>query len=237
MRVSLSQPYCVYHHSLDGTVFYVGMGRLSRSLEGTTYRRRNSKWGEIVSKRGYFDTAIVRQFADKISATRFEVAEIERLHPEANFIHNGYMRTNEQRQELRRRNIGHAVSTATREKLSIAFKGRSAPWASKPCSKERKKFLSELFKGRPSPMKGRTHSAGTIIKIKAAQRETHRILDLADGSVYDSQNQAARKLRLPMGSLSRHLRGLASHVKGQRFQYVTVEKEVSNGPQAPANTQ
>lgn len=81
MRIEPKRRFCVYTHSVEGKVFYVGAGVPSRPY---TDIDRNPTWARIVQEHGYFDVDIVNWFASKASAFRFEKTEITRLRPEAN---------------------------------------------------------------------------------------------------------------------------------------------------------
>lgn len=74
-------PKCVYHHSIDGVVFYVGCGNPMRPYATTL---RNRIWIEIATARQDYKIDIVGWFDDEKSARAFERKEIERLLPEAN---------------------------------------------------------------------------------------------------------------------------------------------------------
>jgi hypothetical protein len=80
VRVDLNR-YCVYTHSVDGEVFYIGKGVASRPFctDG-----RNSCWYAIVSKAKGFDVDILRWFDTNDEACRWERRMIEEYKPVAN---------------------------------------------------------------------------------------------------------------------------------------------------------
>jgi hypothetical protein len=65
--------------------------------------------------------------------------------------------------------VGHVVSEKTRQKMSQTQKGISVPSRSRPKTAEEKEYLRHCFKGRVSPMKGRTHSPETKAKMREAR--------------------------------------------------------------------
>lgn len=76
--------FCVYAHSINGQVFYVGMGRARRTLE---MESRNSIWTGIVKKSDSFDSTILSWYRSSKLARRAEASEIRRLKPIANVQH------------------------------------------------------------------------------------------------------------------------------------------------------
>lgn len=78
--------FCVYSHSVNGEIFYIGHGTLTHPfcLSGPSGNMRGGTWSSIVSKHGYFDLAILEIFPTKKEAAARE-RELTRLHkPAAN---------------------------------------------------------------------------------------------------------------------------------------------------------
>lgn len=72
---------CAYTHSLDGTVFYVGIGTTCRPFQS---RARNKSWIALVTKAKHFDVDIVSLHDTVESAQRAEAELIDQLKPRCN---------------------------------------------------------------------------------------------------------------------------------------------------------
>jgi hypothetical protein len=78
--------FCVYTHSLNGTVFYVGKGRAQRPFE---QRYRTAKWqAHVESIGGAYDVTILAWFDSEQGATQAEIEKIKELRPCCNSVHN-----------------------------------------------------------------------------------------------------------------------------------------------------
>src|ERR1041385_5952573 len=82
MRVEIEK-ICVYLHSVDGKVFYVGMGIADRPLQ-IAGRHRSARWHEIVDRAGHFNVEIVGWFKSEDDARKEEYRQIKIHYPYAN---------------------------------------------------------------------------------------------------------------------------------------------------------
>ncbi len=81
MEMDLNSTY-VYHHVIDGVIFYVGMGSGDRAFNND---RRSNKWWRVVNGcNKKYKVKIVRRFESKVDARDFELSEIIRIRPVAN---------------------------------------------------------------------------------------------------------------------------------------------------------
>jgi hypothetical protein len=77
--------YCVYTHDINGSIFYVGMGTLSRAYSG---EGRTHSWHDYHDKRSV-NVEIIAWFGDdKKRAADYEKILIKYYRPRCNFHHN-----------------------------------------------------------------------------------------------------------------------------------------------------
>lgn len=74
--------YCVYTHSLNGDVFYVGQGKPRRPYD---FSSRNHVWNEMVDSREDVEVRIVEWFRTQDDALTAERKLIRELRPRANY--------------------------------------------------------------------------------------------------------------------------------------------------------
>lgn len=86
MRIEVHK-VCVYAHSIDGVVIYVGKGREGRA---TSVGTRNKVWRQLVEAAGYFDVEVLAWYEHNEDAKLREAQEIRSLRPAANMHLNGY---------------------------------------------------------------------------------------------------------------------------------------------------
>jgi excisionase family DNA binding protein len=85
LKINLGK-YCVYTHSIDGVVFYVGKGSSHRPIQ---FYGRSSWWRDVVDAAGgVFDVEIIAWFDSEKEALRFEKKKIKTLKPKANRLDN-----------------------------------------------------------------------------------------------------------------------------------------------------
>lgn len=101
---------CVYMHSINGKVFYIGKGTPDRPFG---FYHRNKIWHRIVvDNNGKFEVKILDWFAiDELARLR-EECEIKLWQPEANMVHNGFTKV---------------LSMELRHRLSLAKIGKHYP--------------------------------------------------------------------------------------------------------------
>lgn len=80
-----SRPYCVYHHIIDGNLFYVGSGVLGRAFEHGS-ARRNEAWNEYAQRSGHPTVSVflAHRCEGRSEARRVEYEHIHRYRPIAN---------------------------------------------------------------------------------------------------------------------------------------------------------
>ena len=79
--------WCVYTHSVDGEVFYVGMGNGDRPFAGASNAgtsARNELWHAVVARRGGFDVSILKWFGSRKAALSYEKKMIALFNPSCN---------------------------------------------------------------------------------------------------------------------------------------------------------
>ncbi len=74
--------YCVYAHSIDDVIFYIGCGNPHRPI---SVQGRTTKWKQIVKENGgVYDTAVLAKFDDRREALKLEHKLIHEYQPKAN---------------------------------------------------------------------------------------------------------------------------------------------------------
>ena len=76
--------YCVYSHSLNGQIFYIGKGSQQRAY---SKHCRNELWNGLVGNGG-FEVSIIKRFRCTLKARRLERALIRKMKPSANICDN-----------------------------------------------------------------------------------------------------------------------------------------------------
>lgn len=202
MRVEMSG-FVVYTHSVNGVVFYVGMGSGARAFQPT---QRNDKWRSIVEESGGFDVAIIAWHPDRASAMRLEESEIRSRKPEANLLMNGFKRSEAFKRALSQRKKGVKRSEETCRRMSEGLKGRVAPNKGKPLTPELREMLANF-----------------------ANKTARGVVDTTSGKSYPSIHAAARATGVPRSSLMVHLNGVATHAGGRTFAYAKHQPAPSSG--------
>lgn len=83
MQIIADRPYVVYYHLIDGHIFYIGSGKLSRAFDHGS-QMRNEAWNAFSAGRPV-DVVVFRRFALRAEARRVEYAAINAWRPIANF--------------------------------------------------------------------------------------------------------------------------------------------------------
>jgi hypothetical protein len=87
----MSEPgFCVYSHSANRNVFYVGSGAKSRAFDKSG---RNVQWREHVQNVGAYEVQFHAQSNDRDEAISIEAALIDELSPSCNMIKPGHVHT------------------------------------------------------------------------------------------------------------------------------------------------
>lgn len=96
MKIPPGNPFCVYTHSANKVVFYVGKGLASRILDTAN---RNDLWLAKVSVAGY--VAEVISWHDTETEARIaEKVLIQKLRPECNKLINGFKHSEATRKKM-----------------------------------------------------------------------------------------------------------------------------------------
>lgn len=114
MRVN-KDGWCVYSHSYEGKIFYIGKGRPQRPFE---LHGRNDIWIEFMKNKDYFDVSIVEWFLDERDAYTFERDIVDTLRPECNMQCSGYKLSEEHKKAISDALTGITRSPETRKKMS-----------------------------------------------------------------------------------------------------------------------
>lgn len=120
MKVPIDK-FCVYSHAIDGRVFYVGMGRITRPWQ---VEDRNSAWQEIMSKVDSYEVEILSWHDTIKEARTAELTEIRRRKPAANL--NGFTGANG---KVRMRLYGVRLKPQTVEGLRDIASGERRSWS------------------------------------------------------------------------------------------------------------
>lgn len=190
VTVSTKHAYCVYTHSHNGIVFYVGKGRPYRPFDTS---RRKGKWVEFVRTLETFDVEIVLWTSDNAIATQEEARLIREFRPCCNQYMNGYANA-ERRLASSHANTGKVISLATRQKISTARKGHI-----------------------PNGWEGHSHTEESKQKIRASQH-CIPIVCIETGDSFPSIAAAAKALSISKTNIRLHLQGRYRHVSGYTFQ-------------------
>ncbi len=191
MRIESSR-VCVYTHSIDGIVFYVGKGVCYRPFEAS---RRNERWSAAVEAAGgIFDVDILGWFGTDQEACTRELQEIQSRKPSANLMNNGLRRSDEFKAMMSLRHKGKLMSAETRKKLSDARSGTKA-WN-----------------------RGKSTSVEQIEKLTKAARK-RSVIDITTGHSYESIHAAARILNIRKEGIQSNLGGRQKTVGGRSFRY------------------
>lgn len=194
MRITIGQ-VCVYTHSIQGKVFYVGKGISSRPFETS---RRGERWHNIVSEAGHFDVEVIAWFDSDQDARLQEAQDIAKYKPEANLMGNGWRRSEEFKAAMSKCHKGKAVSPETRERIGLSRQGLE-PWN-----------------------KGAKTTDEQKRKLSLAQRGRNAVIETGSGTEYPSVREACRVLRIPKTTLIQHLNGKLKHAGGYVFRYVNI---------------
>lgn len=186
--------YCLYQHSSDGVVFYVGVGVSTRPFERI---KRNALWDAFVAAAGAFDVMILQWSDNRLELLRAEAAAIGEHKPACNQMMNGYTHSEERRAKTSATHKGKVISEETRQRMSAASKARPNGWD------------------------GRSHSSEAVEKIRAAQT-SYPVRCVETGLEFDSLCDAARTLAISKTSLRAHLGGRAKHVRGMTFERLNI---------------
>ena len=85
MFIVPDKPYVVYYHLIDGHIFYIGSGHLSRAFDHGA-QRRNEAWNRFCAGREVM-VWVQGYYTMRATARRVEYATIKAMRPVANFPH------------------------------------------------------------------------------------------------------------------------------------------------------
>ena len=185
----IKDTYCVYMHSSNGEVFYVGKGRSYRPFE---FSRRNDDWVKFAqSANGEIEVTILEWFDLEDDALLYEAMKIRDMKPACNKLMNGHVISDTHRSAISNTHKGKMVSQRARDKISKAMKGRT------PANK------------------GKPMSASQKDKIRKSSR-CKKVRD-SSGRIFDSVKSAAIELNIPYPTLKAHLSGKLKHARGHKL--------------------
>jgi hypothetical protein len=190
LTIHTNKAYCVYVHSYQGTVFYIGKGRPYRPFESS---RHNRTWTDFVSAVDSYDVEIVLWTNDAKEARHVEAQLIREQHPLCNQFMNGFINS-AAKDASSRTHKGTVLSLETRQKISEA----------------RQRVLAA------NGGKGHPQSAESRAKTRAGQRCT-RIMCIETGEAFPSITNAALVMSIPEPTLRFHMRGQLTHARGYTF--------------------
>lgn len=122
MLVSLSKPFCVYTHAMDGVIFYVGKGDYARAC---STRTRNRLWKDKVAGKDFIVNVVSTHKTD-FEAMRAEIALIKELKPECNLMHRVSAMTPERCEALRAARKGVKRTDQHRQNMRAGWKASLA---------------------------------------------------------------------------------------------------------------
>jgi hypothetical protein len=184
------QKFCVYAHSINGQIIYIGKGRGYRSCES---RARTPQWIEAVQNAGFFDVTILEWFEQDQDAKKFEALQIHKFKPLGNLMHNGLTRSINHKLAMSRAVKGICKSELTRAKMSAA------------------RF------GKVPVNKGQAMSAGQKQMLSEQAQKRIAIVETKSGQSFPSVRAASKQLGIAKTTLLQHLQGKLKHAHGMTF--------------------
>lgn len=112
--VPAATPFCVYKHVMESTVFYVGMGSISRAFDAGN---RNKIWRQYAGNRDFL-VEVISLHETEESAHKEEKHLIEQWRPACNMRGTGRDFPPERRAAITARLMGHPCNAETRAKIS-----------------------------------------------------------------------------------------------------------------------
>lgn len=188
--------FCVYTHSHNGKIFYVGKGKGYRPFSSAD---RHAAWNSVTSSMDSFDVNIVEWFENEKDAYDFERSITLKHKPEANVL-----------------NAGKGISASHRQALSVANRG-------KIMSEEVKDRLRKSLKGRVSPMKGVTMTPAQKRLMSLQRLGKIEITETTTGKKFVSAKHAGRELNIDPTTVCRVLNGENIYAKGFTFERRIIE--------------
>ena len=188
--------FCVYTHSHNGKIFYVGKGKGYRPLSSAD---RHAAWNSVTSLMDSFDVDIVKWFENEKDAYDFEKLLTMKYKPEGNVL-----------------NTGRSISESHRQALSIANRGRTMP-------EEVKDRLRKSLKGRVSPMKGIKMTSEQKRLMSLQRLGKIEITETTTGKKFVSAKHAGRELNIDPTTICRVLNGEKIYAKGFTFERRVIE--------------
>jgi len=211
--------YCVYTHSVNGSVFYVGKGRSTRPFEA---RKRNKLWADMVeSCSGVFDVDIISWHEDNESAIVAEAVLIREKNPSCNMVlTDGYTTSDHQKKRCSQTHKGKILSESTRVKISNSLIGRQSTLIGKPRAESTKEKIAASMKGKIPHNKGIPCSKETANMLRqSGMKRAKPIYCIEAATFYCSAKYASKALGIPWSTLKGHLAGTLSHARGYHFKY------------------
>lgn len=160
--------YCVYSHSINGIVFYIG-SKVSKNNRPYDKKQRNKDWWNFVnSNNGNYDVEIIKEFNNKHECLSYEMKLIREYHDKGQALAShqdyrgerngmyGISRTGEQNPFYGKKHTEDTIKRI-REKARKNSKGELNGMYGKTHTQESRKKISlnNGMRGKPSPTRKR----------------------------------------------------------------------------------
>jgi NUMOD3 motif len=132
--------------------------------------------------------------------------------------HKGKVLSIETRHKIAQANQRRFVSPEERAKIGDALRGRPSPLKGTAITQETREKISLARKGKiPNGWQGRQHTESAKQLLRASKPGT-AIQCIETGQVFSSINEAARTLGISKSNLRLHLKGRNRHAAGYTFE-------------------
>lgn len=184
--------YCVYKHTSPNGKSYIGITSKkppeARWSNGNGYKRNHPYFWKAICKYGWdnfkheilFDGLTRQQACEK---EKEMIAMYDTTNPDKGYNMTaggdgkiGYVMSEETKHKISESRIGKFTGEDNPNYGNHKIAGENNPFYGKTHSEETKKKLSELSKGRPSPMKGKHFSGDALENIQNARRKRCKIV-------------------------------------------------------------
>lgn len=200
--------YKVYKHTTPNNKVYIGITScdVERRWQGGRNYKNNKYFTNAIKKYGWSNIKHEILF-DGLPKEEAEKKEIELItFYKSNNSNYGYNIENGG-------NCSGKLSEETKNKISLANKGKTSWIKGKHWSEGHKKRISEIEKGRVSPMKGKHWTIEQKANVGTA------IICLNTGEAFYSIREAARKTGCDRRNITRVLKGKYKQTGGYSFEY------------------
>lgn len=222
--------FYVYFHrkKSNNEIFYVGKGSGGRAW---WFYGRSTYWNRIKNKHGIIVEIYKSNLSEKDSH-KLEIELINKIGIENLCNHtlggegmSGWKPNDEIRKKMSEQRKGFRHSNESKQKMSIARKGKSK-------SKEHVMNQAKSLKGRKFTNEHKQKLSQSIRNrkfnkewgIKSGKARMKKVFCINNGETYESTKEAANKLNLDSGSISRVCNQIYKSTKGYIFRYINNDK-------------